>query len=260
MIRLVTCDLDGTLLPHGQWAPSDDIFPLIRRLKEHGIAFAAASGRQYHSLRALFAPVAEEIFYICENGAVVYEGDRLLSQTTVDSALACRLIQEIDAIPDAEVMVSGTTCCYLIPKTEGFVHHIRHVLHFQAEIVSSFEEITEPVIKISACRQNGVASLYPLFAPTWEKHFNVAVAGHEWLDFTLSDKGTGLTTLCDRLHISAEDVMSFGDNYNDLPLLVKVGQPYIMSSACDDLRSRFPLHCDRVETTLSDFLDKLEEK
>ncbi len=260
MVRLVTCDLDGTLLPHGQWVPSDELFPLIHRLHACGVAFAAASGRQYHSLRKLFAPVADDIYFICENGAMVYHGDRLLSKTKVDTAVAHDLIADIVAVEDAEVMISGESACYLIPKTEDFVHHIRDVLHFETVLVSHPADIPEPIIKISACRQAGAAPLYPHFAPAWEHRFNMAIAGHEWLDFTLSDKGTGLDVLCEALHIAPADVMSFGDNYNDLPLLEKVGYPYIMETACDDLRGRFSLHCRRVEDTLSAFLATAEEK
>lgn len=260
MIRLITCDLDGTLLPHGQWTPSDEIFNIIARLKARGIAFAAASGRQSHSLKRLFAPVAADILYICENGAVVYDGDTRLSCTTVDTAVAHALVADIAAVPDAEVMISGTEACYLIAKTTDFVHHIRDVLKFDAIVITDPAEIAEPIIKISACRKAGAAPLYPLLAPAWEHRFNMAIAGHEWLDFTLSDKGTGLDVLCDHLAITPAQVMSFGDNFNDLPLLEKAGHPYIMEGACDELRARFPAHCKRVEDTLTDFLRELDEK
>ena len=47
MIKLVASDLDGTLLMKGAQSLPEDIFPLIRQLKELGILFVAASGRQY---------------------------------------------------------------------------------------------------------------------------------------------------------------------------------------------------------------------
>ncbi len=254
MIRLITCDLDGTLLPKGQWAPSEEIFSIIAALRERGIAFAAASGRQYHSLRTLFAPVADDILYIAENGSVVFAGDRLLSQTVLDPAKARALTAQILALPETEVMISGAKHCYLLPKSEAYVHHIRHVLRFSAKIVSSFDEIDEPVIKISACRLEHSEWLYEQLHEAWEADFQIAVAGREWLDFTLADKGTGLDALCEHLDISRDEVMSFGDNYNDLPLLVKAGHPFIMDNACDELKAQFPNHCVRVETTLQKFL------
>ena len=72
MIQLVVSDIDGTLLQDGANAIPPAIFEQIARLRERGIRFCPASGRQYTSLRKLFAPVADQLYYLCENGAVVY--------------------------------------------------------------------------------------------------------------------------------------------------------------------------------------------
>ena len=71
MIKLIASDIDGTLLQNGETAISERFFAQARRLMAQGVAVCAARGRQYSSLRRLFAPVAEELYYICENGAVV---------------------------------------------------------------------------------------------------------------------------------------------------------------------------------------------
>lgn len=258
MIRLVTCDIDGTLLHDGNWELDPAIFTLIRRLKAHGIAFAAASGRQHDRLRRMFAPVASDIFFICENGAVVFDGERMLSQTLLDKQQAHRLIAEILAVPECEVLISGAQSCYLIPKTDDYVHLIRDLVAYRTVIVSRVEEIPEPIIKVSAYRKEGAQVLVPQFEPTWGAVFNTAIAGHEWLDFTLSDKGTGLRDICTATGIDPRDVMSFGDHYNDLPLLEKVGHPYIMDNAPAPLRERFEHHCRRVEPVLEAFLKELD--
>ncbi|MBQ3094405.1 MAG: HAD family phosphatase [Clostridia bacterium] len=258
MIKLVTSDIDGTLLLDGAWELDGTIFPLIRRLKEHGIAFAAASGRQHHRLRAMFEEVASDIFFICENGAVVFEGDTLLSQTPLPQDKAHELIAEILAVPELEVLISGAESCYLIPKTDDYVHLIRDQVKYRTKLVSCIEEIPETIIKVSAYRKDGAAVLTERFAPKWGDVFQMAIAGLEWLDFTLSDKGTGLGDICKRLGISEKEVMSFGDNFNDLPLLSRAGVPYIMDGAPDELKGKFPRRCSRVEDTLTAFLDELD--
>ena len=50
MIRYIASDLDGTLLLNGAQELDPEVFRLILRLKEKGIHFIAASGRQYYSL------------------------------------------------------------------------------------------------------------------------------------------------------------------------------------------------------------------
>ena len=54
MIRLIASDIDGTLLHGDQTEISPVIFQEIHRLRQAGILFCPASGRQYSSLRRLF--------------------------------------------------------------------------------------------------------------------------------------------------------------------------------------------------------------
>ena len=51
---------------------------LIHRLKELGVFFVAASGRQFPIMQRMFAPVKEEIGYVCENGALTYTDGEFL--------------------------------------------------------------------------------------------------------------------------------------------------------------------------------------
>ena len=67
-IKLICSDIDGTLLQYGKKELEDEIFEQIRELHRRGILFCPASGRQYTSLRKLFAPVADCCVFLCENG------------------------------------------------------------------------------------------------------------------------------------------------------------------------------------------------
>ena len=85
MIKLVASDLDGTLLLHKAQSLPEEIFSLIRQLEELGIMFVAASGRQYPNMTKLFAPVASEISYISENGALAVDHGEVLYQDSFRS-------------------------------------------------------------------------------------------------------------------------------------------------------------------------------
>lgn len=106
MIRLVTCDIDGTLL-HGEETSIDaETLEEIRRLREKGILFCPASGDQYHSLRRLFAPVQDEIAYICENGSVVFGPGNpgpVWGKVPLERNLAVQLCRDIMAMPECEI-------------------------------------------------------------------------------------------------------------------------------------------------------------
>lgn len=251
MIKLIASDIDGTLLQNGETAISERFFNQARRLRNQGIALCAASGRQYSSLKNLFAPVAEGMYFLCENGAVVYgPGAELLSKTVIDRALSLELCRDILAIPDCEVLISGTNMSYLCPKTQDYIDHIRYFVGNNTTVLSAPQDMPEDFVKISAYYRPGATVIEPLLAPKWKDTFQVAVAGECWLDFTLADKATGIRALCRELGIGAEEAMAFGDNYNDIPMLDAVGHPYLMTSAAEPLRRRGYALCPRPEDVL----------
>lgn len=91
--------------------------------------------------------------------------------------------------------------------------------------------------------------------PRWQQA-NAAVAGPFWIDTTTANKGIGVQSLCRVLGIAPDEVMAFGDNFNDVSMLDIVDTPYIMDSAAPALRARYPLHTPRPEDVLRDFLAK----
>ena len=250
MIRLIASDIDGTLLPYGEQAISEEVFQEIRRLERRGILFCPASGRQYTSVRKLFAPVADKLPCVCENGAAVYgPGGSLLGKTPMDREQALALCRDIIALPGAEVLISGADTSYLCPKY-GDILPLMESKGNNIVLLARPEDVPEDIVKLAAFCLQGTAGLEAALAPKWGRVFHAAVAGAEWLDFTLADKGTGLTQLCAALAVELDQVMAFGDNFNDAPMLSIVGAPYLMEGAAPELGERFPNRCRRVADIL----------
>ena len=82
MIKLIATDLDGTLLGDDKVVP-EEIFGLAQALKKLGILFVPASGRSPYTLRENFRPIADEIDYICDNGAVAFAGGKTVLSNPV---------------------------------------------------------------------------------------------------------------------------------------------------------------------------------
>lgn len=254
MIRLVASDIDGTLLPYGTAEIPEKIFQEIHRLAEMGVLFCPASGRQYSSLRRLFAPVADQVPFLCENGAVVYgpgSPGPILGKTVMDRAQAEALSWDIIALPDAEVLISGADTAYICPKRPELLELIQDFLGNHTVVLESPEQVPEDIIKVSAYCPSRLEETWLALSRRWGDQFQTAIAGVGWVDLTLADKGAGLAQLCQALGIELEEVMAFGDNYNDLPMLERVGRPYIMESAAPELRARVSNHCRTVAEVLA---------
>ena len=243
MIRLIASDIDGTLLQSGATEIPPVIFDHIHRLEADGVLFCPASGRQYTSLRRLFAPVADKVPFLCENGAVVYgpgSPGPILSKTVMDRRLSEELCADILALPEAEVLISGADVSYLCPKAPDLEDQIRWFLGNRTAVLPAPADVPEDIIKVSAYCPGGIEAAKKALFPKWEAH----------LDFTLADKGLGVRKLCGALGISMEEVMAFGDNYNDVSMLEQVGRPYLMENAAPELRARFSARCRTVAEVL----------
>lgn len=228
MIRLVATDLDGTLLEDGRLP--EGTFEAVRALKAAGVRFAAASGRTYGNLRRLFAPVADEIAYVCENGAMCVADGVVSDIIAIPPAEAREIIADIEAA-GMNLLISGRHTTYLLDQNRKYTDDIVYRLRNTVTIVDSPEDIAEPMLKISGQIDQGLEQIAPVLLQKWSGRATATVSGQDWFDFTWANKGQGMQNLLRRLGIPAAETAAFGDNFNDETMLDLVGYPFIMIEA-----------------------------
>ena len=223
MIKLVASDVDGTLLPEGSSDMNPELYDVIRRLKEKGIVFAAASGRQMNSVRRVFRPVLDDVYFISNNGGYVkYRQD----------VLACRAFAQ-------EMAEEIITYIRTMKDTFSLVTALREGYRLSIEEVEDILEKKDRLVKISAFVKNQDAA--QAAQPAIEKFAGralVTAAGEHWIDFTAlgSEKGNALKELQERLGVAAEETMAFGDNNNDISMLKCAGESYAVAEAREEVK------------------------
>ena len=244
MVKLILCDVDGTLLRYGETKIEPNVIDTIGKLIQKGIRFVPASGRQYSSLLALFADVPYDLCYLCENGAILFDSSgRVIDKSVIGRSVAMNLCRSILDTPGCEVLISGENTSYIIPKDPEYPQKLQTFTGNNIRIIGAPEEIDEDIIKISANCPSGLQRLTQVqeqLREAFEPDLHMAIAGSYWLDFTLTDKGTAADTMCSFLHIDQRDTAAIGDSFNDLPMLGRVGRPILMSNAPDGLKRLFP--------------------
>lgn len=256
MIRLIASDLDGTLLYGRNNSVSAEMFHMIREMKDKGIIFAAASGRQYYNLKQLFAPVWEDIVFICENGAAVFYKDELIAKYDVSNDELLKHVAIVDADEHTEVVLSSPYTTYVRPKTEEFMQSLikgnNHITR-----VKEWSDVTEPCLKVAWFEKDGVEHRVDYWKSLIKPPAMVVTSGAEWMDILYPDchKGIGIKALEKYFNIKSEEIVAFGDNYNDAEMLKVVGYPVAMKNGKEGILKLCPYHTACVEDTVRQILD-----
>ena len=227
MIRLIATDLDGTLLEKDGTLP-EGIFETVRELKALGIRFAACSGRQYDNLRRLFRPVSDQMAYVCENGGISFLDGEVAGMIPMPEELAWEVIREMEATEGMNLLISGPRVTYMKNENRAFTDDIVYRLRNTSAIVSSWEDLGEPMLKVACQKDGGVADIAPALLEKWSHRLTATVSGFDWFDFTYANKGMGMRELMKHMGVQKEEVAAFGDNFNDETMLDSVGHAFIM--------------------------------
>lgn len=259
MIKLIASDLDGTLLKNGAQEPNPRIYDIIKRLKEKGIRFTAASGRQHYNLRLLFEPVKDDIFYIAENGSLCICGEQVISRGLIERSLGLRIFKAVRDRGGCHCLLSCESACYTDSKDTEFIRYIRDVLRYDLRTADDLADITEPFLKIAICDFTGTDGIEEYFGELFNDEIKVVTSGMIWIDFIApnANKGSALSDLAAHLGIRPDECMAFGDQYNDTEMLQFAGISYAMADGAPGISDYATNVTDCVEDVLEDFLKKL---
>lgn len=252
MIKLVASDIDGTLLPEGQKVLNPEIYDIILKLKEQGIHFVVASGRQLESQELLFAPVAKDISYISENGAICQLYGKRYVISEFDREFAMKIIEELDKRPECKAAISTPSTQYIKSGDEDFYKHMTTHLKYHITKIDNLRDIDEAIVKIAFLDTVNNEESYKHFTELFGDKYKVVNAGNMWIDFVPfnSNKGTALKFMLEQLNLTPAEAICFGDQQNDIEMLEYTETSYVMAHAKPDVQKHATNITESVEETL----------
>lgn len=251
---LIASDIDGTLIPEETTVIPEAVFEQVRAAHEKGFLFVAASGRQYPSLRELFAPVADLMAFLAENGSGVFYHDKMIHSETFEPELAEEIARFVQNTPNCEFLADGEEEICVIPKSDRLLHQLIDVQKLKVRVVDDFAALPKGIMKIAVWCTDNAENHDAAFKAAFGDQAYVAISGQSWIDFSKSNKGNGVRNVCKLFGIPEERTYGFGDNWNDVTMLDAVAHPYIMHSANDVLKQRYPNVCFNVPEELKKIL------
>jgi hydroxymethylpyrimidine pyrophosphatase-like HAD family hydrolase len=240
-VRLVATDLDGTLL-RADGTISDRTRAAIRDADAAGVRVVAATGRGWRSAVPLLEQVPEVTTAVCSNGALIRD---IAGETTTD-AFAMD-IDHVDAVIDAvrHVMPGAGLAWELVTGGFGFDPAYDALRPDSAaarpELVAerpphrgADHRDADPVLKLLVRHPVlGEAAALQVLQPVVPDGVELTSSGYGLVEVTDHGvhKAHALSVLCDRLDISAAEVVALGDNRNDVEMLRWAGRGVAMGNA-----------------------------
>ncbi len=262
MIKLLALDLDGTLLNSRGEIPEKNL-EAIEQAEANGVLVTIATGRRFRDALPVARSINLNAPLICHNGALIKYVDTL--ENVAVSLLAKEIVGEIlrvgrefggDALLSADPHGKGVLLYDRISdenvplqryvawskrlhgaEAEEAVHHVE-------SLESIIDELETVHISFSgACLP--MADLQKVLEFELKDSATILATIYPHLDFTLLDilpsdasKGIGVEKLALMNNFSAENVMTVGDNFNDLEMLEYAGTAVVMGNASPELLER----------------------
>ena len=236
MIKLVVSDIDGTLLEDGGHELNPELFEVILKLREKGMQFAAASGRQWASIEQVFDPIKEKIFYLSDNGAYVGCHGRQLFVNPIDRSLVEELVKDIRK--------AGLTVMEN-PDPE-FEDWIVNGYKFQAKSVKDVLAVDDQFIKVSAYRKTDIEAHTKELREKYGDRLKMTISGDMWLDCMATgvNKGEAVKLLQESLEILPEETIAFGDQLNDIEMLGRAYYSFAIGNARPEVKEAARFQAD----------------
>ena len=223
MIRLIACDLDGTVFDDEKNIDSG-LKEVVDRLKEKGIRFTVVSGRNHDLLKHVVDYLKDEC---------------VLSDTISDEAInkAAKILHDNDVV-------------FRMYSEDG-IYQYGDSDFFKVRIKTLSKPLTDYDPKADYRGKNAV-KITADFIDREDKAEDIAraikqlpgtdffkVEDHVYcVNSATANKGEALQRVCDLIGVDIKEAMAFGDSENDLPMLQRAGVGVAMANGEEIVKAK----------------------
>lgn len=257
MIKLIASDMDGTLLD-SKMSISKDNASAIREANRLGIEFMVATGRAYTEAKPALEEAGIDCAMIALNGAQVFDksGNSLFtagiekqkSKSIIDILEENNIYFEVSTNKGifsqqqerrienfaSHIATTMPHLTYKVAIAMAAAHLSLLAINYVDDIRTVIEEDNVEVLKIIGFSMDGPKVLGPASLQI-EKLKELAITSSAQnnieINHVRAQKGIAVAQVAKERGISPEEVMTIGDNFNDVSMLQWAGVSFAMGNA-----------------------------
>lgn len=237
-VRLLACDLDGTLLGPGD-SGLETAGAVVRHCRAKGVAFTLATGRAFGAVEKYLEAIGPDGPIVTNGGAMVAWPDgRPIYERTIDPAVARSVALGLRdrRLPFYFIAGKNMFTEWTGPETE----HYARLLSFDIAVVPSLVDMgiapTQIAVRVAPEKAGRLARE---FRSAWPQ-VAVLVSLPHLIELQAAgvSKSSALEYLAASLGIAREEVLAVGDSLNDLDMLAWAGRSACVGNAHPDVMRR----------------------
>ena len=245
MIKAVFFDVDGTLVSHKSKSVPESARVAVEKLREKGIKVLLCTGRHIHELKNMPTSGMEFDGYVILNGQIGLDSKRNVIYSNPFEK------EDLDGLVD---IFQKQEYPFVLVNADG--HYVNFVNEFVEVAMASVSTPVPPIRKYEG-EELYQATVFVLpedeseFEKKLPKGCKLARWGYYGADI-ISAKGgkaKGIEFFTKAFGILPEEIMAFGDSYNDLDMIEHAGIGVAMGNAVDCLKEI----ADYVTTDVDDY-------
>lgn len=239
-IRLAIFDIDGTLIKRGELTIRESAVKAIRTLQQKGIDVMIATGRAFYFIQDDIHETINPDYYVTVNGAMVYDKSKniihevpmeieevnILTQFARDNGfgIGYKLVEDMKIFSNyqifTDVYLQGSPKAYILKN------------HVESPLLKQGDELPKGIFLMGS-----ESILEPLRCNLSDSKLSKAYKDAYDVYSYRAGKMKGIEVVLDRLGLTWEEVIAFGDADNDVDMLSAAAIGVAMGDAPDHVKA-----------------------
>lgn len=240
MIKMLVFDVDGTLYDLKQSKIPESTIIAIQKAKEAGCIFVIATGRAHYGLGKALNDLKPDYILAASGGVVADQKHHVLMHQDFTKKEVDQLLEFCHQY-DAALVFKFLDHMYIYqhPEKIDWLEGQKNSDIGCEPFIDCFNQDQHlKDLPQGACIHADPKLVDKIFKNHERLQFvKYSSDGYDVL-LKKVNKGTGLLALMNQLHLTKDEVMCFGDNYNDLEMMDVAGYSVAMGNAVDEVKQK----------------------
>lgn len=243
--KIIALDLDDTLLNDDRKVSQFTTDTLLE-CQAKGIHVVLASGRPNPAIVSIADMIGlKDIYMLSYNGGQIFKGDETVFSMDITKS-------QLDMLFD--IAIENNSCILTYTKDEILVYNKNEYAQIESDLVGMpLREVDDFKTLQGKSYPKAMLVDEPSKIKAMQEKYanieglNVAISKPFFLEFVMSgvDKGQSILRLAKIVDATVDEIIAFGDSYNDISMLEVAGTSVAMENAVEDVKKL----CDKITDT-----------